>query len=1273
MNDYLGNKPIRQLIPGILLACLLLLGFMVLREFLITLTWALIIAYVAWPPYRYLRQQLNGKATLSAALMTAMISAVILLTVYWLVAMLQDELKVAYQALVSGLEQDTYRLPDFVSRIPWLGNFAQKWLERLTDDQAAVIAQFAGWAQQWSGEFAKFLGGIGGYIMKLGVILITVFFCFRDGDEAVKQLRHGLVRFLGKYQNVYLQAAGNTTRAVVYGLVLAALGQGMLAGLGYFVAGVKAPALFGVVTALLSMVPMGAVLVWVPISIMLMLTGQQWQGIGLLIWGFLVVSTVDNVIRPMVISGAGRIPFLVVLFGVLGGLSAFGFIGLFLGPVILAVLLSVWQAWLKQQQNKEKVPGSASAAAHTKLKPDWHTLSVDEALSALASDAVTGLSKAAAADRLRLYGVNRLAEKPPRSALHLLLSQFKSLLILVLIVAAILAAIIGDLTDGAVILMVVIINALLGFYQEFQAEKSLAALKNMLALQAKVRRDGHNIQLLAHQLVPGDIVILEPGDKIPADGRIISCHTLEVDESALTGESVPVAKKYQAFTPATIPLADRSNMLYMNNAVTRGRAEMLVTATGMHTEIGKLAELLAEAKDGDTPLQIQLDSLGKRLALIAVAIIGLLFMIALWRGEPLIQTAFTAIALAVAAIPEGLPAVVTVTLALGMHRMAHQRAIVKRLASVETLGCTTVICTDKTGTLTVNQMTARSVFYKDQGYKVSGEGYEVAGDIVPIDSDKAADDLADLLLPLALCNNSRFQHKQAVGDPMEAALLVLAAKGGIAKEQASLQLPRIAEIPFDAEHKFMATFHQQGDQIKVFIKGAPEVLLRLSSSIIDGNGNLLPVERDKLLAQNHTMAGTGLRVLGVAVRTLPATGFKPEKDLFQYIQELTFVALVGLMDPPRAEAREAIRLCQQAGIAVKMITGDQKVTAYAIARELGLTGEVLEGEELTGLDDKALAARINAITVFARTAPEQKVRIIKALKADGHVVAMTGDGVNDAPALKSADIGIAMGITGTDVAREAASMVLTDDNFATIVKAVQEGRGIYDNMVKFVRFQLSTNIGAILTVAGAPLMGLPVPFTAVQLLWINIIMDGPPAMSLGVDPIRAGSMNEAPRSAEAQILSLERFGNLFSYGLTMAIGTLGVLYYGLKTDENGIANGSEYAASLSGTGEAHAATLAFTTFVLFQVFNVFNARSEKGTTFTRHFCANRLLWLAIFGVILLQILVIHWPPAQLIFHTTALTSLDWLIAASVASSVLVFEELRKLFRFVWWRIQAGRG
>lgn len=917
-----------------------------------------------------------------------------------------------------------------------------------------------------------------------------------------------------------------------------------------------------------------------------------------------------------------------------------------IAPALLVVILCalIWlitrRCFYKRCSIRRSALVNTASSAEPVKKYLWHTMTVEEALIEQASEQAAGLTQTNAEDRLNHFGPNRLDEKPPRPAWRLLLSQFKSFLILVLIAAAILAATVRNLTDGAVILVVVIINALLGFYQEYQAEKSLAALKKMLALQAKIRRDGQIIELSADRLVPGDIVILEAGDKIPADGRIIAAHTLEVDESSLTGESMPIAKQEQALTIESLPLAERSNMLYMNNAVTRGRAEMVVTATGMQTEIGKLADLLAQTEDGATPLQIQLDSLGKRMALIALSVIVVLFVSALWRGEPLIKTAFTAIALAVAAIPEGLPAVVTVTLALGMHRMARQHAIIKRLAAVETLGCTTVICTDKTGTLTVNQMTARALFYKGRNYSVSGEGYHIAGDILP---DSSSEQLSDLLLPVALCNDSYLQGNQVVGDPMEGALLVLAAKGDFDRGQATRQLPRIAEIPFDAEHKFMATFHRSGDEIKVFIKGAPEVLIGMCHRIIDSNGSPIPIQQDTLLTQNETMARAGLRVLGVAERTLPAEAVKLDGDLFQYVKDLTFIALVGLIDPPRAEARGAIKLCQQAGIAVKMITGDQKVTAFSIAQELGLAGEVIEGKELADLDDSALIKRINDIAVFARITPEQKVRIIKALKVDGHIVAMTGDGVNDAPALKNADIGIAMGISGTDVAQEAATMILMDDNFATIVKAIKEGRSIYDNMVKFIRFQLSTNIGAILTVAAAPLLEMPVPFTAVQLLWINIIMDGPPAMALGIDPCRTGSMSEVPRDPEARILTLRRLGNLFSYGLTMAVGTLGVLYYGLQTGE-----------------PLHATTLAFTTFVLFQVFNIFNARAEKTTAFNRHFFANLMLWMAIISVIVLQVMVIHWPPAQVVFHATALTTMDWLIATGVAAVVLILEELRKL-------------
>lgn len=1241
MTDIDVKSPTRIAIPAIFLTGLLLLSFMVLRGFLVSLIWAFIIAYVMWPLYRKLRHRLNNKATLSAAVMTAIIAAVIILMVYWLAAMLQDEIVIAYQTLLDNAANGAFRLPDFIGRIPWLGNYLQHWLDRLNSDQAGVAAQFINWAKQWLGYTAQFLGGIGRYVMNLGIILVTVFFCFREGDEAIGQLKLGLLHFLGKDQDVYLQAAGDTTRAVVYGLVLAALGQGLLAGLGYAVAGVKAPVLFGAITALLALIPMGATLVWLPIAIMLILTGQTFPGIGLLLWGFLAVSTVDNVIRPIIISGASKVPFLVVLFGVLGGLTAFGAVGLFLGPVVLSVLLSVWQAWIKRQHqtvNKDNASGIEPS-------PEWHTLSALQVLQEQTTEPATGLSQTEAEERLRYYGANQLAEKPPRPAWHLLLAQFKSFLIVVLLIAASVAAIIGDLADGIVILAVVIINALLGFYQEFQAEKSLAALKKMLALKAKVRRDGKTHEVSADHLVPGDIVLLEAGNKIPADGRIIVANALEIDESSLTGESMPVTKHTHTLIDKSAPLAERTNMLYLNNTVTRGRAEMVVTATGMTTEIGRLATLLAQAEDSATPLQLQLDSLAKRLAFIALAVVAVLFGYALWRGEPLIQTAFTAIALAVAAIPEGLPAVVTVTLALGMHRMAKQHAIVKRLAAVETLGCTTVICTDKTGTLTVNQMTARALYYKGQSYTVSGEGYALAGEILPNTVSDYPHQFTDLLIPLVLCNNSQIQSGQMLGDPMESALLVLAIKGAVNLEEAQAQLPRIAEIPFDAKHKFMATFHRQEDEIKVFIKGAPEVLLKLCPLVVDTNGKAVACQADVVLQQNEVMASTGLRVLGVAV-----TSFKLGSgesldlgNLFQYVQNLTFVALVGLMDPPRAEVRAAINICQKAGIAVKMITGDQHVTAAAIAKELGLVGKVMEGTELATLNDAALADCINSITVFARTTPAQKVRIVNALKVDGHIVAMTGDGVNDAPALKSADIGIAMGITGTDVAQEAASMILTDDNFATIVNAIKEGRCIYENMVKFIRFQLSTNMGAILTVAAAPLLGMPVPFTAVQLLWINIIMDGPPAMSLGMDLCRADSMVEAPRNPKVRILSIRRFGNLFSYGLTMAVGTLLVLYVGLQSGS-----------------PAHANTLAFNTFVFFQVFNVFNARSEKGSLFNTHLFSNRLLWLAIFGIIGLQIVVIHLPAAETLFHTVALTPMDWLMTIGVAASVIVLEESRKL-------------
>ncbi|HJV26236.1 MAG TPA: HAD-IC family P-type ATPase [Aromatoleum sp.] len=872
---------------------------------------------------------------------------------------------------------------------------------------------------------------------------------------------------------------------------------------------------------------------------------------------------------------------------------------------------------------------------------DWHTLSAAEAASTLDVTPELGLSAEDALTRLARFGPNRLAEAPTRPVWLKFLDQFRNLLIIVLLFAAVLAWAVGDLKDTIVILIVVLLNAGLGFHQEHRAEQTIAALKGMLAAHARVRRGGLPAEVDATTLVPGDVVLLEAGDRVPADGRILVAHALEADEAALTGESHPVAKIAAPLAARELPLGDRVNMLYMNTVVTRGRAEMLVSATGMATETGQLAGMIASARESPTPLQRQLDLLGKKLAAIAGAVVLLILVLDTARGLPWMQAAMTGVALAVAAIPEGLPAVVTVTLAIGMWRMAQNRAILRKLSAVEALGSTTVICSDKTGTLTLNQMTARAGWFAGRRFDVAGEGYTLAGDI----TEHAREALRPLLLPMALCTDSRVRDGQLVGDPTEGALWVLACKGGLdcAAEQA--HAPRIAEIPFDSAHKFMATFHHAGDSVVMMIKGAPDVLLARSSRWLAAGGEraLDDIARGNIRDENERLASAALRVLSVAQREIPAKDFDPAGDLWQWAENWTFLGLAGLMDPPRPEAADAIRRCHEAGIRVKMITGDHRVTAAAIGRELGLVGEVTDGATLDRMDDDALAQRIDAIDVFARVSPAHKVRIVAALKARGHVVAMTGDGVNDAPALKAADIGIAMGRTGTAVTREAATMVLTDDNFATIERAVEEGRVIYDNIVKFVRFQLSTNIGAILTVLAATLTGLPTPFSAIQLLWINIIMDGPPAMTLGLEPARSGIMRAPPRPPGTSILGLPRLFRLALYGATMMVGTLWLFSEGLASHDH-----------------RYALTLAFTTFVLFQFFNVFNARSEFGTAFNRQFLANGQLWLVLAGVLALQVLVVNWPPAQQLFGTTTLHWQDWLRAMLAASSVLFLDEGRKL-------------
>jgi P-type Ca2+ transporter type 2C len=890
-------------------------------------------------------------------------------------------------------------------------------------------------------------------------------------------------------------------------------------------------------------------------------------------------------------------------------------------------------------------PHSATpAAARTGAAPPApHTIGPAELAAALEVVPDVGLTRSEAAVRLERHGRNELAEPPRRSRLVLFAAQFKSLLIVILVVAAGLAAAVGDLTDAAVIGVVLLLNATLGYVQEAKAERSVDALRRMLTTRARLRRDGRLLEVDGAELVPGDVVLLEAGDRVPADGRLLLATTLAVDESSLTGESTTVDKEVEVGElEADAPVADRQTMLWMNTTVARGRGELLVTATGMDTEIGAVAELLAEAETRPTPLQRQIDVLGRRLALVAGVAVTIVLVVALLQGDSLAGAALEAIALAVAAIPEGLPAVVTLTLAVGTAGMARRNAIVKRLPSVETLGSTDVICTDKTGTLTRNEMTGRAIWRAGQRHEVTGEGYHIDGQVRP-----TPEDVGSVTAAMVLCNDADIEDGELVGDPTEGALLVLAAKLGADLEQLRRR-PRRDELPFDAATKLMATVHDAPDGgTDVYVKGAPDVLLRHCTSVV-APGGVVPLDdvwQARVSDAIHELADDGLRTLAIATRHLdgPSAAVGPADEL---VDQLTFEAVAGIVDPPRPGVADAVTLARRAGVQVKMITGDHPTTATSIARELGIPGETLTGTDLDAIADDELVERIEGIGVCARVSPHHKVRIVTALQRRGHTAAMTGDGVNDAAALKRADIGIAMGITGTEVTKEAGDLVLADDDFTTIVAAIERGRTIYDNIVSFVRFQLATNIGAILAILGARLLGLPTPFTPIQILWVNLIMDGPPAMALGVDPARPDTMDRPPRDPSAQILDRDRFLRLLLSGVVMAMGTLALFRWGsvVRPDDD----------------RAFAITLAFTTFVLFQFFNAVNARVETTTVFSRHTVRNGKLWAALAGVFVLQVAAVYVTPLQTIVDTVPLDLEHWLLAGATASTVLLVEEVRKL-------------
>lgn len=838
---------------------------------------------------------------------------------------------------------------------------------------------------------------------------------------------------------------------------------------------------------------------------------------------------------------------------------------------------------------------------------EWKKLSIEETFENLDSN-INGLTSKQAEENLTKFGKNELVEEKKAGPVRLFLGQFMDILILILIIAAIAAYYVGDALDAIVILIVVLINAIVGFVQEYRAEKAMEKLKGLISAEAVVIRDGQEQKVTAGDLTLGDIVLLEEGDKVPADLRIVESYDLLIDESALTGESLPVDKSTDVIVSDD---HDADNMAFMETGVASGRGKGVVVGIGMGTEIGKIAEMIQGA-DEDTPLQQKIARLGKTLGLLAVVVCSVVFALGYLQGIPLVDNFMTAVSLAVAAVPEGLPAILTLTLALGMQRMARSNAIVRKLLAVETLGSCNVICTDKTGTLTLNQMTVRDTRVKDS---------------------KMVNTIS------ALCNNATYSYEKVLGDPTDAALLMYADANGYHRKELEEKYPRLLEIPLDSTRKRMTTVNQFEEDRYVLVKGAPEVLLERCSQIEgeDAVCALQPEDIDEVMKNLKEMTGNALRVLGFAYRKLSPDENLEDKEGLE--KGLIFAGLVGMMDPPRDEARDAIAVAKKAGIRVVMITGDHKDTAVAIAQELKIKDSdeivALTGSDLDKLSDQEFLNMVNDISVYARVFPEQKVRIVEALKQTGNVASMTGDGVNDAPALKKAAIGVAMG-SGTDVAKESADMLLQDDNFATIVKAVREGRTIFDNIRRFVRFQLSTNIGAILTITSSSIIGLPVPFNPIQVLWINIIMDGPPAQSLGVEPPEHNVMERPPLKEE--IIPRKNLTKIVVAGVVMTVGTLALYSYLLM-------NGAELIYAMS---------MAFTLFVMYQIFNVFNCRAEHGFS-------NNFLYIAVGASVLLQLGVIYLPFLQGIFRTTALGLIDWVIILLIASTILVSDWLVERF------------
>ena len=931
----------------------------------------------------------------------------------------------------------------------------------------------------------------------------------------------------------------------------------------------------------------------------------------------------------------------------------------------------------------------------------------DSVFEALGSSQA-GLSSEEAEKRLLEFGNNELEEEEKISVSKLFLAQFKSILILILIAAALISAVLGELVDAVVIMFTVFLAGILGFFQEYRAEKAIELLKSLTAPEALVIRDGDDRKIPSRNLVPGDLILLQAGDRIPADARLVEAFNLRIDEAALTGESLPVLKSTRAL-PLETPEVDRINMVYTGTAVTYGRGKALVTATGMNTAFGTLAKLLGTIERSRTPLQESLDRFGRWIGGATLVVVAFVAVLGILSGFPIFDMFLWGVALAVAAIPEALPAVVAVGLGLGVRRMVKRHALVRKLHSVETLGATNVICSDKTGTLTQNKMTVERAYVNGQILEITGSGYDPSGEFlggagsVPVSEDEPH--LRKLLLAAALCNDAGLVKNEGSweikGDPTEAALVVAAAKAGLRKKELEKKYPRIEEIPFSSESKRMTTINSfesnlaesnstesnlaesnlaesnlaesnlaesyssdvssgssdrfpesiGPDGLVAYSKGAPEVILDSCTKAFLGGMEkpLTPEIRQEILDIVEDMGDQALRVIAVAYRVLDG-----EISLEEVEAEMVFTGLMGMRDPPREEAKAAIRKCASAGIKTVMITGDHKITASAVARELGIFGKgdlALTGTELDRIEEREFEDVVEQVSVYARVYPTHKLRVVEALKKKGYVVAMTGDGVNDAPALKAADMGIAMGITGTDVSKEAANMILTDDNFASIVAAVEEGRNIFKNIKNFITYGLTTHLGEVLIVLAAVLGWQILPLIAVQILWINLITDGLPPMALSVEPPDRGLMRQKPRNVEEGLITRREISAGVGIGILIAIQALAVLIWSLE----------------SGFPLEKLQTLVFTLLVLSEMFNAFNWRSDRYSIFALGLFTNRPLIYAIGITLVLQLLVIYTPILQMAFRTVPLSLSDWGVILPLASTTLIAMELVKFLRARWYK------